>query len=171
MFHKVIMAFNNNNESKEALQLAKKLKLDNPEIELTVVHVSEEKKVETVTEPAENNINPPNIGSYTVDGLQIPPLSLDRTLSQKSVHEKVENSAEQALSNAKMELAALGENVEYVIVDGNPSDSLCRVAKRTAADLIILGQSKGKPGLKRFFTGSTIQEVIDNSPCTVLVVK
>ncbi|MEI2354734.1 universal stress protein [Mesobacillus zeae] len=169
-FNKVIVAFDNSDESRQALRLAKEMKVAQPETQLIMAHVSEEKIVETVTEPNEAAITPPSFGAYTVDGLQVPPISLDNSVSEKSTHAKVEKSTDQAFYNARKEMDTMGMNVDYRLLDGVPPASLCKLASEEQADLIIIGQSS-KTGIKKLFTGSTVQKMVENAPCHVLIAK
>lgn len=53
---------------------------------------------------------------------------------------------------------------------GQPADLLVEVARREAADQIVLG-SHGRRGLERFFLGSVAERVLRLSDRTVLIVK
>jgi len=53
---------------------------------------------------------------------------------------------------------------------GNPANLIVEVARREAADQIVLG-SHGRRGLERFFLGSVAERVLRLSDRTVLIVK
>lgn len=53
---------------------------------------------------------------------------------------------------------------------GHPVATITALAKRTNADLIVLG-THGRTGLKRAFLGSVAERVVRHAPCSVLVVR
>lgn len=63
-----------------------------------------------------------------------------------------------------------GLNVETVVREGDPSETIVDEAYEWGADLIVLG-SHGYSGLVRFLLGSTTQKVLDQAPCSVEVVR
>lgn len=56
------------------------------------------------------------------------------------------------------------------IVQGDPVAEILRLAKIYQADLIILG-SRGLTGFKRILQGSVSSQVVEDAPCSVLVLK
>lgn len=60
--------------------------------------------------------------------------------------------------------------VEYRLVTGHPVESLVRLAKEEAIDLIVLG-SHGRTGLSRMLIGSVAEGVVRKAKCPVLVCK
>ncbi len=56
------------------------------------------------------------------------------------------------------------------IVTGDPAEEIVRLAKIYDADLIILG-SRGLTGIKRILLGSVSSQIVEDAPCSVLVVK
>lgn len=59
---------------------------------------------------------------------------------------------------------------ELEIVSGDPSEEIIRLANIYHADLIVIG-SRGLTGLKRIIQGSVSSQVVEQAPCSVLVVK
>ncbi|AMA10236.1 universal stress protein [Picosynechococcus sp. PCC 73109] len=53
---------------------------------------------------------------------------------------------------------------------GDPSETICAIAKNQQADLIILGR-RGLTGLGEVFLGSVSSYVLHHAPCSVLVVQ
>jgi nucleotide-binding universal stress UspA family protein len=53
---------------------------------------------------------------------------------------------------------------------GHPVTVITALAKRTNADLVIVG-THGRTGLKRAFLGSVAERVVRHAPCSVLVVR
>jgi nucleotide-binding universal stress UspA family protein len=63
-----------------------------------------------------------------------------------------------------------GVALETAVPQGQPFEAIVRVARAKKANLIILG-SHGRTGLKKLLLGSTVERVIGQAPCAVLVVK
>jgi len=61
-----------------------------------------------------------------------------------------------------------GIPVEYVVEVGKPGPSICDLAERWGADLIILGR-RNQTGLTRLLLGSVSNHVVHHAPCSVLV--
>lgn len=59
---------------------------------------------------------------------------------------------------------------ELEIVSGDPSEEIVRLANIYQADLIVIG-SRGLTGVKRILQGSVSSQVVEDAPCSVLVVK
>jgi nucleotide-binding universal stress UspA family protein len=56
------------------------------------------------------------------------------------------------------------------IVSGEPAEEIIRLANIYQADLIVLG-NRGLRGLNRILQGSVSSQVVEDAPCSVLVVK
>ena len=52
-----------------------------------------------------------------------------------------------------------------------PSDFILKDAKKLKADMIIMGKHGVKKGLKKLFLGSVTSRVLNEAPCSVLVVR
>lgn len=63
-----------------------------------------------------------------------------------------------------------GCSSELEIVTGDPAEEILRLAKIHHADLIVLG-SRGLTGMKRILLGSVSSQIVEDAPCSVLVVK
>ena len=74
--------------------------------------------------------------------------------------------AQAALQSFADELGADGVKVEV----GMPVPDILDVAKRTGADLLVLG-SHGRSGMERLLLGSVAERVIRQAPCPVFTVK
>ncbi|MDB9345544.1 universal stress protein [Nodularia spumigena CS-586/05] len=53
---------------------------------------------------------------------------------------------------------------------GEPSRTICEVARSSQADLIVLGR-RGLSGMSEFFLGSVSNYVLHHAPCSVLTVQ
>lgn len=74
------------------------------------------------------------------------------------------------VEGAERSLAAAGLLVSSEVVTGDPRLELVEVARREAADLLVVG-SHGRTGLARLLLGSVAAHVVTHAPCTVIVVK
>jgi len=54
-------------------------------------------------------------------------------------------------------------------VEGDPATEIVRVARESAADLIIMG-THGRTGLSRLLMGSVAEQVVRQAPCPLLTV-
>ncbi len=59
---------------------------------------------------------------------------------------------------------------QKVVVAGDPYAQIVNIAAEGEYDLIIMGH-RGLNPLKRLFMGSVAKKVVDDSPCSVLIVK
>lgn len=59
---------------------------------------------------------------------------------------------------------------ELEIVTGTPAEEIIRLANIYKPDLLVLG-SRGLTGMKRILEGSVSSQVVEEAPCSVLVVK
>ncbi|MBZ0185075.1 MAG: universal stress protein [Candidatus Obscuribacterales bacterium] len=73
-----------------------------------------------------------------------------------------------AASKLKEKLAQ--NSVEVMITSGNIAPEICRVARESDIDLVVLG-SHGRKGLKKFFLGSVAEEVLKMAPCSVAIIR
>jgi nucleotide-binding universal stress UspA family protein len=85
--------------------------------------------------------------------------------------------SEQLEESAERELPKIGEcddcaglDIEEVIVHGDASAEIVRVAEERKVDLIVIA-SHGRTGLGRILFGSTAESIVRHAPCPVLVVK
>lgn len=66
--------------------------------------------------------------------------------------------------------AALPCKSTLELVTGNPAEEIIRLASIHQADLIIMG-SRGLTGMNRILQGSVSSQVVEDAPCSVMVVK
>jgi nucleotide-binding universal stress UspA family protein len=92
------------------------------------------------------------------------------TGSLETLEEAARNDIEPMLRAAAAQIAAPGRSVDWELVRGRPADVLLDEARRTHADLIVLG-SRGHGRLESLTLGSVPTEVVDHAPCPVLVVR
>ncbi|HEY9763897.1 MAG TPA: universal stress protein [Trichocoleus sp.] len=75
---------------------------------------------------------------------------------------------EEALQTHKPNLPDAQILIEVAL--GDPAEELVRLANIHGADLIILG-SRGLTGLNRILQGSVSSQVLEDAPCSVMVIK
>ena len=67
-------------------------------------------------------------------------------------------------------LGITDEDIEKVVLHGEPSDKILEYAKKEKCDMIIMGR-RGFSKIRRFFIGSVTQRVISDAPCPVLIMN
>jgi nucleotide-binding universal stress UspA family protein len=82
-----------------------------------------------------------------------------------------------ARRSARRRLAAVlgrvrrtGVRAQAIFAEGLPADEILRAARRTRADLIVMG-THGRTGVSRVFMGSVAERVVRESRCPVLTVR
>ena len=82
--------------------------------------------------------------------------------------------SEDQLSTIEEQLENLGDRLpcdyDIAIVPGDPAEELVRLAKQHRAELIVIG-SRGLTGMDRIIKGSVSTQVVEDAPCSVLVIK
>jgi nucleotide-binding universal stress UspA family protein len=64
--------------------------------------------------------------------------------------------------------SALGlANAELMVVEGDAGRSLCELATKIEASVIVMG-TRGRSGLRRAVLGSVSDHIVRNAPCPVL---
>ena len=74
----------------------------------------------------------------------------------------------QAMMKLLKEMERRGVAAKGRMVFGDAEETLSRLAKREAFDLIVVG-SRSRQGLERFLTGSVAEDLLRSSPCPVLI--
>jgi nucleotide-binding universal stress UspA family protein len=88
---------------------------------------------------------------------------------EAAAHYDPQAEAEQVLEQVQSELAGDGLRVETHAVPGAAAESLCEVADRTEASLIVVG-SRGMTSARRFVLGSVPNRVSHSACRNVLIV-
>lgn len=87
-----------------------------------------------------------------------------------SMTESAERQIRAELDRIAAKLRAPGRDVETAIVPGRSADVIVEEAERSKADLIVMG-SRGLRAIASALLGSVSAEVVDRSPCPVLVAR
>jgi len=67
-------------------------------------------------------------------------------------------------------LVHLGISGDIEVTEGPPSEAIVEVARRTHAELVVIGTS-GLSGIDRLLLGSVASRVVREAPCSVLVAR
>jgi len=77
---------------------------------------------------------------------------------------------EETVSMTEHDLREVGLDTDARVLDGDPSQTIVRIAKSEKVDLVIVG-SHGRTGLAKLVMGSVASHVVSHLPCSVLVVR
>ncbi len=64
----------------------------------------------------------------------------------------------------------MGVNISKIIKDGNAYHEIIEEVKNGDYDLVVMGH-RGLNPVKRFLVGSVAKRVIEDAPCSVMIVK
>lgn len=147
---KVLIAVDDDNESRDALSFSSELLSDDHEV--VVINV------------ARSTITPyGTIGGMGATYAGSPDLSAEVDLAAQ---ERAERDARRVAAEAAAEIHADEHRVEH----GDVGPTICRVAEEEAADLVVLGtHDRGR--WSRLWFGSVSDHVVKHAPCPVLVVR
>ena len=88
----------------------------------------------------------------------------------RKIYEDYRQKGIKFLQQRNKEAIAAGICSEFVQLTGNPGKTVCELAGKWSADLILVG-SRGLKGLKEMFLGSVSNYVTHHAPCSVLIVR
>ena len=74
------------------------------------------------------------------------------------------------LAQGVQTLKAMGYKVQGEVLKGEVIRELSGFAERVGADLIVVGHKHEPNLLRRWWSGSTAKSLVEESPCTVLIV-
>jgi len=112
-------------------------------------------------------------------GTRIEVLRVDQELAQhlrlpddarRALQDSVRRELEAHLAAVAERIAAPGREVRTTMTIGRPADLIAERARKTDADVIVLG-SRGRGAIASTLLGSVAAEVVDASPCPVLVAR
>ncbi|PFA61730.1 hypothetical protein CN378_22255 [Bacillus sp. AFS015802] len=174
MYRHILLAYDETDGSKKALEEVSKLMKSSIDTKLTVLHISDEK---TANESHEN-LTPthaiadtsPGFDNQYMGNLSVSPDNKVHT-SEEDRHEiKTPSSTHPYLVNAREKLSPYGVEADYIHLSGSEAKRICEYAKEIQADLVVVGSS-GKTGVKKWVLGSVSEKVTQDCESSVLVVK
>ncbi|MGE7767237.1 universal stress protein [Peribacillus sp. NPDC096540] len=148
----IVVAYDGNEESKRAVEYGATLKKAFPKAELTVVHVLNDKVEQRIIGNASAPGLVPSAGFYVAPVQTHPVVEVEQSEHQKTndTYSVFENSVQNAESNTLRLLSECQVKGKFEILEGHAPDSVCDYAAKTAADLIVVGNS-AKSGLENSF--------------------
>lgn len=90
-------------------------------------------------------------------------------VQQQRIDAEIEQT-QKFLETHAQKAADLGITTEIDHQVGDPGPTICDIATRWAADLIIVGR-RGRKGMTEMFLGSVSNHISHNAPCSVLIVQ
>ncbi|MFH1981530.1 MAG: universal stress protein [Pseudomonadota bacterium] len=87
----------------------------------------------------------------------------------QAVHDQVVSHADEMMVPYRRQLEVSGITFSERILEGRPSEVICRVAELEKCDLIVMG-SRGRTDLQGLLLGSVTHRVLHSAPCPVVVV-
>ena len=101
----------------------------------------------------------------------VSPMDTHPTLADPELEEELEAEQRAVQDDEVHELdEILGITAEHLIETGEPGPTICEVAARVGADVVVLG-SHGHGWLQRVLLGSVSHHVLQHAPCPVLVMR
>jgi nucleotide-binding universal stress UspA family protein len=144
---KMLVAYDGSDASKKAIEMV--LKCANKEDEITLLTVI----------PAE-------LAESSFTKMLLPTIDLSNFVKSGSFKDK----AMESLNKIVKEFKDAVEKVNIAVESGDPADEILITAKKTEADVIVVGyKGYGKEG--RFLLGSVTDKVVRHASVSVLVVR
>jgi nucleotide-binding universal stress UspA family protein len=176
MYKHLLLAYDETDGSKKALDEALKLTKLSPDTKLTILYVSEEKG----TTETRDHYTPTHALADTAPGFDNQymgnlSVSRDEKLNSNKLVDNSQgisapSSPHAVLRNAKEKLDPYQLNINYVHLSGTEAKRICEYAKDSNADLVLVGNT-GKSNLKKWVLGSVSEKVAHNCETSVLLVK
>jgi universal stress protein A len=86
------------------------------------------------------------------------------------VYDEQRRSSDAALARIGADLRAAGQRFRIMVKGGVPARVIVDTAKRTGADMIVIG-THGRTGLTHMLIGSVAEKVVRTAGCPVLAVR
>lgn len=88
----------------------------------------------------------------------------------EEIEKRARKWATQHLRSLATKATADGVRATTTLVEGTPAREITRLAKKTHADLLIIG-THGRTGLAKLFLGSVANQIVATAPCPVMTVR
>jgi nucleotide-binding universal stress UspA family protein len=177
MYKHLLVAYDETDGSKKALDEALKLTKLSPDTKLTVLHVSDDKGMGP--DSTRDNYTPTHALADTAPGpdnqyMGNLSVSRDEKLHSHRVVDREQGittpSTHAVLNNAKEKLSHYQLDIDYIHLSGSEAKRICEYAKDHNVDLVLVGNS-GKSNLKKWVLGSVSEKIAHDCETSVLVVK
>lgn len=155
MFKKALIPIDGSEYSLKAIEIASKI-IDPDDGEAIVL---------TVVEPGVMQMPQTYLERITLYDASIPPVVLP-----KGAHDQALERASLIVTKAQEILTSSGLRAEGRVLRGDPVKTIVQEAKKEQVDIIIIG-SRGNSGVAKLLLGSVSSRVVQEAPCSVLVVK
>ena len=100
-----------------------------------------------------------------------PVIGNDLTLeSWREQWENFEKKGLELLKSRAEEASEAGVSTEFNQIPGNPGRMICKFARDSEVDLIVVGH-RGLTGLSEIILGSVSNYVVHHAPCSVMIVQ
>jgi len=119
----------------------------------------------TVIEPGVMQLPQTYLERITLYDAAIPAVAIP-----KSTHDDIVERARIIVNKAQEILTSSGIRSEGKVVRGKPVKAIVDEAKAENSDLIVIG-SHGLGGMAKLLLGSVSSKVVEEAPCSVLVVR
>lgn len=140
-FSRIVVAFDNSELSKKAVDVAKELISTNPEAELHII---------SVLETYASSYVEAHYGDILMKAREQTRAELQKLLDEQ--------------------LSGVTNKAKSVLLEGNPAKKITEYAQEVNADLIVMG-SRGLGSIQGIVLGSVSSKVMQLSGCPVLVIK
>jgi nucleotide-binding universal stress UspA family protein len=120
--------------------------------------------VASIDWPAPSHIEVLHVDQLFTEDLQVP------AGQYSAAHEKLRAELTSEIEAVKESLSRSGREVKTNVVINRPATGILAEARRTNADLIVMG-SHGRGTLASAVLGSVSAEVVDHAPCPVLIAR
>jgi nucleotide-binding universal stress UspA family protein len=111
-------------------------------------------------------VPPAFVPAAAVSPMDSHPLVIDPDLEEEIESEDRAESTQEL----KDLIAVLEVSAEPIVETGEPGPTICAIAARVGADVVVLG-SHGHGWLQRVLLGSVSAHVLHHAPCPVLVMR
>ena len=110
---------------------------------------------------------------HVVDGYHVAMMGVEGGAYIGELLESLERSGRRLLRAAEAQVRRAGVPVRTALLEnslGPAADAIVRQARKSGADLIVIG-THGRRGVSRVLMGSDAEQVVRNSPVPVLLVR
>ncbi|MBI1744205.1 universal stress protein [Candidatus Acetothermia bacterium] len=92
-------------------------------------------------------------------------------LAEAEILEQLNDEGKKILARTEKLIQTAGlDEVDGLVEEGHPAETILRYAKENKIDLIVMG-THGRRGLNRILLGSVAEEVVRRSPVPVITVR